>query len=65
MGHFSARPDQVLAELRDKKIDFIVAGTLGEEVIFDDAINRAITERADGFERLGTYGGLTLYRVLP
>ena len=45
MGHFSATPDQVLAELRDKKIDFLVAGTLGEEVIPDDAIDRAVVER--------------------
>ena len=64
MGHFSATPDQVLAELRDKRIDFLVAGTLGEQVIIDDSIDRAIAERPDGFEKLGTFGGLTLYRVL-
>jgi hypothetical protein len=64
MGHFSATPDQVLAELRDKKINFLVAGTLGEQVIFDDSIDRTIAEKPDGFERLGTFGGLTLYRVL-
>ena len=65
MGHFSATPDQVLAELRDKKINFIVAGTLGEQVIPDNSIDRAIAERPQGFERLGTFGGLTLLRVLP
>jgi NADH:ubiquinone oxidoreductase subunit 6 (subunit J) len=66
MGHFAASPDQVLAELREKRIDYLVTGTLGEQVIPDeDAINRAIVERADGYEKLGTFGGFTLFRVLP
>jgi hypothetical protein len=66
MGHFSASPDQVLAELRAQRIDYLVTGTLGERVIFDEgAIDRAIVERADGYEQLGTFGGLTLFRVLP
>ena len=65
MGHFSATPDQVLAELRDKKIDFLVAGTLGEQVIPDSSIDRALAERSEGFAPLGTFGGLALYRVLP
>jgi hypothetical protein len=65
MGHFSATPDQVLTELRDKRINFLVAGTLGEQVIPDDAIDRAIAERPEAFERLGTFGGLTLLRVIP
>ena len=65
MGHFSATPDQVLAELRDKKVNFLVAGTLGEQVIPDNSIDRALSERSKAFEPLGTFGGLVLYRVLP
>jgi hypothetical protein len=65
MGYFSATPDRVLAELRDKRINFLVAGTLGEEVLFDNSIDRVLAERSEGFKPLGTFGGLVLYRVLP
>jgi len=65
MGQFEATPDQVLAELRDKKIAFLVRGSLGEFPIIDAAVDLAVAQRPDGYQRLGTYGGLTLFRVIP
>ncbi|HWP70258.1 MAG TPA: hypothetical protein VNM36_04120, partial [Gemmatimonadaceae bacterium] len=65
MGQFEATPDQVLAELRDKRIAFLVRGSLGEFPIIDAAVDLAVAKRPDGYQRLGTYGGLTLFRVIP
>jgi len=65
MGHFRATPDQTLAELRDKKIAFLVSGSLGEWPEISASIDRAIAARPDAFQLIGTFGGLTLLRVLP
>jgi len=65
MGHFKATPEQTLAELRDKGITFLVSGSLEEWPEFSASIDRAIAARPDAYQLMGTFGGLTLLRVLP
>lgn len=65
MGFFRASADETVAELRNKRITFVVQGSLGESLKDAASIDRAITERPAAFSRVGEFGDLTLYRVVP
>jgi hypothetical protein len=65
MGHFRATPERTLAELRAEGLTFLVSGSLGEWPEISASIDRAIAARPDGYHLIGTFGGLTLLRVLP
>lgn len=64
MGHFRASPDGTLAELRDKRISFLVYGSLGEYPQYDASFDRALEANPRSFQRVADIGSFTLYRVL-
>lgn len=65
MGLFRATPEETLAELRDKRISYLIRGATGESDDIAQSMNRAIAERPDEYAQIGTYGDLTVFRVLP
>ncbi len=65
MGFFEATPQQTIEELRSNRILFLVQGSLGESAPAAASVDRAIAERPSAFGRVGEFGALTLYRVLP
>ncbi|NUQ12568.1 MAG: hypothetical protein HUU26_09640 [Gemmatimonadaceae bacterium] len=64
MGQFVATPDETLAELRARRITFLVRGLAGAHD-FRPFIDSTIAAHPAAFDRLGQFGDLTLFKVLP
>jgi len=65
MGLFNATPEETIAELRDKRISYLIRASVGESGDVARSMNRTIAEQPGEFTLIGTFGELTLFRVAP
>lgn len=65
MGTFKAAPSVVMAELRRKRISYVVLGDLGTTTSYDAALRRAVAESSSVFSPVYSNPRFTLLALLP